>query len=157
MSHLAVDTPTVNSIGYIWEGDHAGSLEITVSQNLLSSQTIIAHPNNTMGIASLGNDDLGHNDLESNILAIQSYIDKATGESHENGTFLLPADSFRDSNALDWILAPKSSEDSTGDLFSDLMQEEFKFRVDMPKPSQVQLVAMNAAYDRSGMNSGLDE
>ena len=49
--------------------------------------------------------------------------------------FVLPADSYRDSKALDWILAPKGGEDSSLDLFNDLVSSEFKARRDMPKPS----------------------
>jgi len=90
-----------------------------------------------MGLASLGNDDLGEEDLESNILLVQNYIDKATGSTVEGGEFILPADSYRDTKALDWILAPKRADDSTADLFSDLVSTEFKARRDMPKPSTV--------------------
>lgn len=110
-----------------------------------------------MGLASLGNDDLGEDDLESNIVLVQNYIDKATGSTVEGGEFILPADSYRDVKALDWILAPKREEDSTSDLFSDLVSNEFKVRRDMPKPSTVQLALLNSAFDRSGPSSGLDE
>lgn len=103
----------------------------------MTSKTIIASVSDVMALASLGNDDLGEDDLESNIVLVQNYIDKATGSTVEGGEFILPADSYRDVKALDWILAPKREEDSTSDLFSDLVSNEFKVRRDMPKPSTV--------------------
>lgn len=140
------------------EGEYKGWVELSVQESLLSSKVIVANVSDVMGIASLGNDDLGIDDTEANIISVDNYIDVATGETVERGEFLLPADSYRDPRALDWILAPPGPyEDSSADLFNDLMHAEFKARADMPKPSMAQLVLLNAAYDRSGPNSGLDE
>ena len=123
----------------------------------MSSKTIVACVSDVMALASLGNDDLGEDDLESNIVLVKNYLDKSTGETVESGEFILPADSYKDARAMDWILAPKSSEDSSFDIFNDLVSSEFKARTDMPMPSKYELTLLNAAYDRSGPNSGLDK
>lgn len=99
----------------------------------MGTKTIIANVANIKGIVSLGEDDLGEEDVEANILLVQNYHDMSTGETVESGMFVLPADSYRDHKALDWILAPKNSEDSTIDLFNDLVQGEFNVRKDLPK------------------------
>ena len=99
----------------------------------MGTKTIIANVANIKGLVSLGEDDLGEEDVEANILLVQNYHDMSTGETVESGTFVLPADSYRDHKALDWILAPKNSEDSTIDLFNDLVQGEFNVRKDLPK------------------------
>jgi len=110
-------------------------VEINLQETLLSSKTIVVNASNVVGIASLGNDDLGIDDTEANIVLVKDYQDVASGETVERGEFILPADSYRDEKALDWILAAKNSEDSSLDLFNDLVQNEFNARKDMPKPS----------------------
>lgn len=78
-----------------------------------------------MAVASLDNDDMGEDDFESNIIQVRHYVDAATGE-HGSGEFILPADSYRDVTALEWILSIKSSTDSTTDLFNDLVHSHYK-------------------------------
>ena len=43
------------------------------------------------------------------------------------GSFLLPADSWKDVNNLDWVLSIKSAgaKDETADLFNDLMIQNY--------------------------------
>lgn len=45
----------------------------------------------------------------------------------ENGSFLLPADSWKDVNVLDWVLSIKTEgvKDESADLFNDLMIETY--------------------------------
>lgn len=157
MSTVASQEPTINTITFVESGEHAGSVEINVQETLLKTKTIVANVSNVMALASLGNDDLGEDDLESNVVLVQNYHDVASGETVERGEFILPADSYRDVKALDWILAPKHAEDSTLDDFNDLVQSEFMVRRDMPKPTTKELLLLNSAYDRSGSHSGLDE
>jgi hypothetical protein len=58
---------------------------------------------------------------------------------------------------LDWILAPKRSEDDSSlDLFNDLVHGEFKRRRDQPLPSKAELVLLNSVYDRSGQHTIID-
>lgn len=48
-------------------------------------------------------------------------------EQMENGSFLLPADSWKDTNTLDWVLSIKNEnvQDESAGLFNDLMIEAF--------------------------------
>ena len=45
----------------------------------------------------------------------------------ENGSFLLPADAWKDVNNLDWVLSIKNADakDETADLFNDLMIQNY--------------------------------
>ena len=90
----------------------------------MSSKSIIAPAYNVMGLASLGNDDIGEDDVESNILDVKKFIDAATGQTvDETVQLILPGDSYKDIKMIDWILSLKSPEDSTDDLFNDFMTE----------------------------------
>jgi hypothetical protein len=82
---------------------------------------VIAEPNHVQGVFSLGNDGMGEDDLESNLVFVTKYTEG--NEKMENGSFLLPADSWKDINALDWILSIKNEnvKDESADLFNDLM------------------------------------
>jgi hypothetical protein len=75
MSQLGFREPTINTITFVDDG----AIEINVQETLLSSKTIVADVSNVMALASLGNDDLGEDDLESNLVQVLNYIDKSTG------------------------------------------------------------------------------
>ena len=65
---------------------------------------------------------MGEDDVENNVIHVAKYT--SGNETLENGSFLLPADSWKDMNALDWVLSIKSNnygEDDTASLFNDLM------------------------------------
>lgn len=85
MNLLAYREPIINSIGLIKDGEHAGKLEINIQENLLGSKTIIVHGGNVMALGSLGNDDMGEEDFESNIVSVQDYLDVGTGETVASG------------------------------------------------------------------------
>lgn len=70
MNLLAHREPIINSIEFIKGGEHDGKLSINYQETLLSSKTIIADVANTMSMASLGNDDMGETDVESNIVNV---------------------------------------------------------------------------------------
>ena len=105
MKFLSQREPTVNTIAFVKEGEHAGKLSINYQESLLSSKTIYAEAKSIMSIASLDNDDMGEEDVENNILAVLDFIDAATGEPGSGAQFILPADSYRDVNTLEWVLA----------------------------------------------------
>ena len=106
---------------------------------------------NIRSVASLSNDDMGEEDVEANVVVVLNYYDVSKGEYVEGQTqFILPADSFRDEKALEWILSPKSADDSSLDLFNDLIASEFNQRSEQPKPTQLQLMMINSAFDRAG-------
>jgi hypothetical protein len=71
---------------------------------------------------SVGDDDVAESDLESNLVQLNNYQDG--DKTVEEGVFLLPADSWKDLNMLDWILSIKTKgEDSTESLFNTLITE----------------------------------
>merc|ERR1711935_552869 len=139
MNLLGQRDPIVNTIGVLSEGEHAGKLEITIQESLVGTRTIIVHSADVMGLASLGNDDVGEDDFESNIISVQNFLDVGTGETVGAAQFILPADSYRDVKTLDWILSIKNVGDSTLDSFNDLMNEEFARKSAAPKLSTIQL------------------
>jgi len=70
----------VNSIEYVKEGEHAGKLKINVSTSFIASRNIIADISNVQSVFSLRNDDLGEEDLENNVLNVESFLDLSTGK-----------------------------------------------------------------------------
>lgn len=81
------------------------------------TKDIIASASEVRSVVALGDDNLGAEDTDSNVVEIG------------NETFILPADSFRDRQMMDWILAPSSESDGSHDLFNDLMAESFNKKV----------------------------
>ena len=78
-------------------------------------------------VVALGADDLGHDDLEMNLIEVSQWECAASGEVCSDPTpFVLPADAFRDKNMLEWILSVKSADDTTHDDFNDLMVTRFE-------------------------------
>ena len=76
-------------------------------------------------MCALGNDDLGADDVEGNVLAVAEYIEEATGETRKDGVFTLPADANRSKQAMEWILAIKEGDGSRTDAnFGDLVQKQ---------------------------------
>jgi len=72
-----------------------GQLKITILKSPFVSYSITTHTKNVKSVCSLGADDLGADDVESNIISVSSFVD-ASGQHHQNGVFKLPADAFRD-------------------------------------------------------------
>jgi len=72
-----------------------GQLRLTILKSPLVSYTITTHVKNVQSVCALGDDDMGADDVEGNIISISSFTD-ASGEHHANGVFRLPADAFRD-------------------------------------------------------------
>ena len=87
---------------------------------------------NIRSVCALGDDDMGADDVNGNIVHLMRYTD-SNGDEHMDGVFTLPADAFRDKAYLEWILAPKGHNEETADDFSDLMQQRFQERVQAPK------------------------
>ena len=101
-----------------------GELKITYCSAPLKSETITCHVNDTFSVCALGNDDLGADDVESNLLAVK----KHSGSSEP--LFLrVPADAFRDKQMMEWVCAKKDSYEETNDDFTDLLRENFEARV----------------------------
>lgn len=156
MRYFAEGHPTINTIDIIRDGEHAGHLAINYQESLLSSKTIIADARNVMSLASLDEDDMGEEDVESNILAVNDYLDTASGE-RLSGEFVLPADGYRDVRALEWILSIKGTEDSTFDDYNDFMNQNMYAKDNLPKLNKIQLSLLNSGYDRAGPVGSIDD
>lgn len=85
-----------------------GVLEITYMITPLKSATITCHANDCFALCAVGDDDLGADDVESNVLAIDKH---QVGDEHVNAplTLVLPADAYRDRAMMEWIMAKKVS------------------------------------------------
>ena len=104
---------------------------------------------------SLGNDDLGEDDIESNLVTLKNYKDGNNTVSE--GYFLLPADSWKDVNMLDWVLSVKNAgEDSTEGLFNELMSEQFDLKAKSGGMGYLAITIANAGYDRVGSEGAID-
>jgi hypothetical protein len=120
---------TIKEIKIIKDGEHKGKLQISVAASPFVTKAIIASAHDIRSVVALGDDNMGAADTEANLIEIDSFVD-ANGVSHSQDTFVLPADSFRDKQLMDWILAPSSHNDGSHDLFNDLMNENFNEKVE---------------------------
>lgn len=109
-----------------------GHLKITIQKSPLVSTTITCAIRDVRSICALGDDDMGADDVNGNIVHVAQYAD-SNGDVKQDGVFTLPADAFRDKQYLEWILAPKSAHEETADDFSDLMEQRFQERAQAPK------------------------
>ena len=69
----------ISRIDYLAEGEFKNQIRVTVNKSPFSYSTVIMNPKNTMSLCALGDDDMGGDDLEGNILFAKEYIDEATG------------------------------------------------------------------------------
>lgn len=127
MSKLNVSN-TVNSITI---DDSTGNLVFAISRSALSEHKIMVSPTNVKSIVALGHDNLGADDVESNLIQVTDYTDMATGESGLSGQYIIPAEASRDKPMMDWILSDNTSpnhESTTDADFNDLMVSSFRDR-----------------------------
>ena len=89
------DRGTISQIDFVQEGEFVGCLRLKVAKSPFFSYTIIAKLKDTRSVCAVGNDDLGADDVEGNVLEVAEYIDEATGEKRTDGVFVLPADANR--------------------------------------------------------------
>jgi len=73
------DKGYVNSISLVEDGEHAGSVQLNVSTSPFTSRTLIASVDNVQGVYSVGNDDLGEDDIEGNLIELRECLDTSTG------------------------------------------------------------------------------
>ena len=73
------------------------------------------NPRFTKSICALGDDDIGADDTEANLLHVSEYLDESTGVAMRDGLFTIPADAFRDKITMEWILAHKDDASSETD------------------------------------------
>ena len=63
-----METDMISKIDFVVEGEFKGQLRATVQKSPFVSYTIIMNPKYTMSLCSLGDDDMGADDTEGNIL-----------------------------------------------------------------------------------------
>lgn len=126
-----------------------------MSTSPFTSKNVVVSVSDTQSQLSIGNDDLGENDLESNLVTLKNYQDGT--ETVAEGIFLLPADSYKDLNMLDWVLSIKTNgADSTMDMFNDLMSEQFDLKAKTGGMGYIAVTIANAGYDRVGSDGAID-
>jgi hypothetical protein len=115
------ETQIINKITLIKDGGaNHGKVTINVGQSAFSTYDIVADVRDIQSILSLGNDNLGRDNTEGNILRIDRYL-KSNQLVEEGIALTLPADAFRDRQFLDWLIADKTGQGSLVDDFQDLM------------------------------------
>lgn len=112
----------ISRMDWVREGDHRNCLRIKVQTTPFVSHTIVASPSKMRSVMSLGNDDMGADDTEANIVQVSEFWCEKDHCTKRDGFYRLPADAFRDKQALDWILAIKDEDETTADAYNDLMQ-----------------------------------
>ena len=122
------EVDNINEIKVVRDGDHAGMLELTINVSPFRSSKIYAQPRHIRSVVALGNDDIGADDTEANLIDISEYIDGNTGEV-QTGLFTLPSDAYRDKPMIDYILSVTGEQESTYDDFNDLMLSRFNEKV----------------------------
>ena len=109
----------VSKIEYVNDGEFKGQLRVTIQKSPFVSYNVIMNPKFTKSICSIGEDDLGADDAEGNILYASEYYQESDGTRHSDGMFTVPADAFRDKITMEWIFADKNTANETDALFSD--------------------------------------
>lgn len=94
-----------------------------MAKSLFVSYTIVVNPKHTMSLCSVGDDDVGEEDAEGNVLFVGEYLDESTGTLHRDGFFTVPADANRDKITMEWIFAQKNTASETDSLFNDLVAQ----------------------------------
>jgi hypothetical protein len=98
---------------------------INVGNSAFSSTNIIVDVRDIVSIVSLGGDDLGEENKDGNVLAINRYFCVAEGKWIEEPRALsLPGDAFRDTAFIDWIISDKRDESELANDFQDLMMKK---------------------------------
>lgn len=121
---ILAEKQTISLIEVVREGEYAGKVKIAVQDSPFVSHNIYANAKDIQSIVSVGEDDIGADDCEGNILWVKRYINESDGvENTQGGQFTIPADAFRDKPMLDWIFANKGENEETADDFNDLMVE----------------------------------
>jgi len=120
---------TRDNVNSITIDDATGNLVLGISRSALSEYKIMVSPTDVKSVVALGQDNLGADDVESNLIQVTNYTDMATGESGMTGQYIIPAEAHRDKPLMDWILSDNSTVDheSTTDAdFNDYMVTNFR-------------------------------
>ena len=77
---------------------------------------------------SLGQDDMGADDCEANIIEVCKFTTGYSEEVEERAFFTLPADAVRDKEFMDWFLAVKEEDSENNGAFNDLICQRHEQR-----------------------------
>jgi hypothetical protein len=146
------ESQIVNSIKLIKDGsENHGKLNITIGQSAFSSYEIIVDVRDIMSICSLGNDDLGVENQDGNVLEVKRFFCKTQGKWIEEArAFTLPGDAYRDRAFLDWIISDKSGEGELANDFQDLMLRQHELATNGGKVGNFDLLAARDAVTLLG-------
>jgi len=124
-------------------------LKFNVSVSPIASKDYFVAVSKVQSLISLGNDDQGEDGIENNLVQLVDAVD-GSGEVTAEQYFVLPADSFKDHNMLDWVLSIKSDgDDSTvDDLFNDVVSEQFFAKAKTGGMSQLAVLAATGSLDK---------
>jgi hypothetical protein len=120
---------TTNTVNSITIDDNTGNLILAISRSAISETKIMVAPTDVKSVVALGQDNLGADDVDSNLIQVTNYTDMASGEAGLTGQYIIPAEAHRDKPLMDWILSDNSTVDyeSTTDAdFNDLMVTNFR-------------------------------
>jgi len=117
------ESQVVSSIHIIKDGgENHGRLRITINETVLSTSEIIVDTKDIKSVVALGNDDLGEDNKDGNVLYVKRYFDKGLGKWVETERALsLPGDAFRDRKYLEWIISEKEGEGEVSEAYNDLL------------------------------------
>lgn len=137
------ESQIVNKITLVKDGsEHHGLLNINVGLSAFTSTDILVDVKDVQSIVALGNDDLGEENRDGNVLRITRYFDKRNNQwVEEERALTLPGDAYRDRAFLDWILADKSGEGALADDFQDLMLRQHETATKIGKIGAFDLLA----------------
>jgi hypothetical protein len=141
------ESQVVSSIQIIKDGsENHGRLRITVNETVLSSSEIIVDTRDIKSVVALGNDDLGEDNQDGNVLYLKRYFDKAQNKWVDTERALtLPGDAFRDKKFLEWIISEKQGEGETAQAFNDLLIQMNEQATSQGKISQLDLLVARDA------------
>lgn len=120
------ESNVINKINIEHEGNNAGKLRISVGTTVLSSRDLIVDVKDIKSVLSLSDNDLGRDNLDSNLVVVAKHYDAVQDKVIEDETLLtLPADAYRDRTFIDWILSPKEEEGELALEYHNLMHQRF--------------------------------
>lgn len=105
----------INEIRVIPAGEHSGKLQVTRALSPFVSENLIVEVKNIKSVVALGDEELGEDSKDGNIVLISEHINAAGETDTEPLVLSLQGDAFKDKLYLDWILSNKDGESSLVD------------------------------------------
>lgn len=135
-------------------------LKFNVSVSPIASQNIYTAWNNVSSMISVGNDDIGEDGAENNIVMITDGIDDSGSiVTEKNNQFMLPADSWKDIPMLEWILALKTKNEEASELdslFTEVVTQQFMTKVQSGGFNKLETFKFTGAGDQKLGNVIID-